>query len=151
MYSLGYNLKEAIDLYGKSINNYSSFFTILAAMIILLAIFISNLSNRNNTVITIIIETICVFLTLYHFGLEIVNHLDSCLNRDFLNNICLYFVSTNITLIILGSVFSGLYLDYRSRLILSIIYVVILGNLLFSLFVSYVINESLFITLGNIW
>lgn len=150
MYSLGYHLKDAIELYGKSIGQYSSFFTILVAMIILAIVFVSNLSNRNNTMLTIIIEIICIFLTLYHFGFEIVNHLDSCLNSDFLNNICLYFVNTNIILIVLGSVFSGLYLDYKSRFILLIFYVIILGNLLFSLFISYVIDETLFITLGNI-
>ena len=150
MYSLGYSLNEAIKLYGESIKEYSAFFTILAVMIVLAVVFISNLSSKNNVMITIIIEIVCMFLTLYHFGIEPINHIDSCFNQDFLNNICLYLVNTNFLLILLGSVFSGSFLSYNCRLILSFFYVVILGNFLFSLFITYVVDEALFITLGNI-
>lgn len=151
MYSLNYSLSYAIDEYFKAIDNYPTFYTILIAMAVLGVVFIANLeSGWNNLKITVAIETLCVFFTLYYFGLDLVNHFDSALNGDFLNNICFYFINANLSLIIIGSVFSGTTIDYTSKFILTLCYLLILTNLIFALFISYSLNENIFITLGNI-
>ena len=152
MYSLNYNLSYAIDNYFEAIVKYPAFYTIIIAMAVLGVVFIANLAaGSNNLKITVAIETICVFLTLYHFGLDLVNHLDSSLNENFLNNICFYFLNANFSLILIGAAFSSSMLEYASKFILSICYLLILANLLFALYISYVIDETLFITLGNIF
>ena len=151
MYNINYSLNSALDLYGKCINDYPSFFTILIAMAVLGVVFFANLeSGWNNFKLTVIIETACVFFTLYYFGLDIVNHFDTALNGNFMNNICFFFINTNIALIILGSVFSTSSIEYISKAILMIFYILLLGNLIFALFITYTLNQEIFITLGNI-
>lgn len=151
MYNLNYSLSHALNEYGKLIDNYSSFFTIVIAMIVLGIVFFANAeSGWNNLKITIVIEVLCMFFTIYYFGLDIVNHFDSALNGDFLNNICFFFLNANVSLIIIGSVFSSSSLEFISKVILSILYVIILGNLIFALFITYSIGQDIFITLGNI-
>ena len=151
MYNIGYSLSYALDLYGKSINDHASFFTILIAMAILGVVFFANLeAGWNNFKITVAIETLCVFFTLYYFGLDLVNHFDTALNGQFINNICFFFLNANLSLIIIGSVFSTSTIRYASKVILALCYLIILGNLIFALFISYSLNQNIFITLGNI-
>ena len=151
MYNLNYSLSYALDQYGKSISDHSSFFTIVIAMIVLGIVLFANLeAGWNNLKITVAIETLCMFFTIYYFGLDLVNHFDSALNGDFLNNICFFFLNANVSLIIIGSVFSSSTMEYIGKAILSICYVIILGNLTFALFITYSINQNIFITLGNI-
>ena len=151
MYSLNYSLSYALDQYGETINNYPTYYTILIAMAVLGVVFIANIeSGSNNFKITLAIETLCVFFTLYYFGLDLVNHFDSALDGNFMNNICFYFLNANISLAIIGSVFSGSTISYTSKFILIISYLLILANLVFALFISYSINADILITLGNI-
>ena len=151
MYNLNYSLNYALNEYGKSISDYSSFFTIVLAMIVLAIVFFANAeAGWNNLKITVVIETLCMFFTIYYFGLDIVNHFDSALNGNFINNICFFFINANVSLIIIGSVFSTATIEYISKILLSILYVIILGNLTFALFITYSLGQDIFITLGNI-
>ena len=151
MYSINYHLNNAYDQYFEMIHDYPVFYTILIAMAILGVVFIANLeSGSNNFKVTLAIEVLCVFFTLYHFGLDLFNHLDSSLNSNFLNNICFFFINANVCLAIVGSVFSASDMDYAFKFILSICYLLVLANLIFALYISYAINAEIFITVGNI-
>ena len=151
MYSLNYNLSYALSEYGKAIDNYSSFFTILIAMAVLGVVLIANLeSGSNNLKITVVVATLSVFFTLYYFGLDLVNHFSSALNGNFMNNICFYYINALFSLIVIGAVFSVSNINYGAKFTLVLCYLAILGNLVFSLFISYSINADTFITLGNI-
>lgn len=150
MYSLGYTFREAIDLYFKTISNYHSFYTILLAIVILGFVLIANMNGKNNIVVTTILNVISMFLIFYYFGFEIIDNLDSCFNHDFLNNICLYFVNSIIALIAASITITSLRIDYTSRFVLMVMYCLLLGNLLYSLYITYTINANLLVTLGNI-
>ena len=151
MYSLNNSINECIDYYLKLINNYS-FFGILVLIAFALAfIMIINVSNNNNFTLTIIFNSICMFLVFYKFGIEIINHLDSCIDQGIMHNICFYFINTIICLFVLSFWCTTKYFISACKISMIILYILILLNMSFALYVTYSINGDILITLGNIF
>lgn len=151
MFSLNYSLSESLNYYLELIKDYDIFYILSLAMVILGFILIFNINHRNNTIITIGLNMLAIFLIFNRFGFKLLNHLDSCLNQSFLHNICFYYINTILALIIAACYFNNSKVNYGSKVILIMLYLLMFLNLSFALYISYTINLDIFIVLGNIY
>ena len=152
MFSLNYGFSDCINEYIKLITSYSMFGIIAISMVCLGIIMIMNVnSNSNNLVLAMLFNAICLILTFYKFEFEIIDHLDSIFEQNIMHNICFYFVNTLIALFILTFWFSAKHIISSCKFTMIIMYILILFNLLFALYISYVVDADLFVSLGNIY
>lgn len=151
MYNLNNSFSECINYYLKLISHYS-FFGILVLIAVALAfIMIINVSNNNNFTLTIIFNCICMFLIFYKFGLDIINNLDSCIEQGFMQNICFYFINTIICLFVFSFWCTTKHFLAACKITMILLYILILLNMSFALYVTYSIDGDMLITLGNIF
>ena len=149
MYSLDYNLENSINYYLELINDYNIFYTFVLAFILLGFLLFFNINNKNISILTILINFLFIFLIFNCFGLEILDNLNSCLSKDFLHNICFYYIGTIISLVASSVKINSLKTSYGAKVILIIMYLLIILNLSFALYISYNIDSNLFIIMGN--
>lgn len=149
MYSLDYGLTNSVNYYVELVKDYDIFTTLLFAFLILGFLMFFNINDKNNSILTILLNMLFIFLIFYCFGLEILNHLDSALNLDFMHNICFYYVNTIFAMLLSSFKFTGLKTSYGAKSILIILYLLILLNLSFALYISFNLNGDMFIILGN--
>ena len=151
MYNIDYNIGECFNFYGKLIGEYPIFNLILMSMIVLGIVMIMNIKNDNNLMLTILFNIVSVALTFYYFKLEIINHLDTCLDQGLIGNICFYFINTNIALFVISAWLTSKCDNYAFKFTLIILYLGLLLNIYFALYVTYSMNQIILITLGNIY
>ena len=147
MFNINASIGECISEYGRLISNYS-----MGGILVVCIIMLFNMDdNSNNLILTMLFNSISLILVFYKYGFDIINYLDSAFNQGFINNICFYFVNTLIALFVMSFWVSAKHIIGACKFTMIIMYVALLFNLLFALYISYAINTDLFISLGNIY
>lgn len=150
MYSIDSNMLDALSQYLHMINNYSMFFYIAVSVLIYSTIIYGRYDKIRNIIVGII-NMLIVIIIINYYGLGIINNLDTFINLDFINNIYIYFTLTIVSLILLTHVFLDRIVYSIIKRIFMILYVFILINILFALYMTAYLDNNFLLVLGNIY
>lgn len=140
--SLNYNFIDTLKLLLVSLK-YEVFIAIIISMIIFTVLLILNKDNKKTNYIVCIINLILIILISIYYIKDII----TCNFSNPLNNIYFYFLNIIIYLIIMSiTVFKTKY-----KKVNYIIYGIGLINILFSIFMTYYLNNNTILVIGNIY
>lgn len=139
--SLNYNILETFKLLLNAFK-YDVFIALIIGMIILVILLILNKNNKKINYLIYSINLILIVIISVYYIKDII----SFNFNNPINNIYFYFSNSIIYLIIMSIVLNNKY-----KKINYIIYGISLINLLFSLFITYYLNNQTLIVIGNIF
>jgi len=140
--SLNYGFFETLRLFLQAMQ-YNIFRAIIASVIIFVAIIIKYNKEKIYKIIITLINVLIVILINYYYFKSIIKF---NFNNP-ISNIYFYFFNTLIYLIL----YTTLLYKLKYKMIYVIIHGVVLINILFSLFMTYYLNNSEIIVIGNIY
>jgi len=140
--SLNYNFIDTLKLLLVSLK-YEIFIAIIISMIIFTILLIINKNNKKLNYIISTINLILIIIISVYYLIDILKFKFT----NPINNIYFYFFSSIIYLIIM----SIMLFKSKYKVLNFIIYALSLINLLFSLFMTYYLNNQTLIVIGNIF
>ena len=140
--SLNYGFIDTLKLLMQSFK-YNIFISIIVSLIILTIIFIINKNKKVINCVILGLNIVLIFIICIYYIKDILNFNF----RNPLNNIYFYFFNSILHLIIMS-----IYSFKTKRIIVNyIFYDIALLNLLFSLYMTYYLNNVSLIVIGNIY
>lgn len=140
--SLNYNIIDTIKLLGQALK-YNMFIAIIVSSILFTILLIINKDKKIINYIIIFINLILIVLIGYYY----IDNIISFKFRGLINNMYFYFFNCILYLIIM------IIINFKSKykVINYIFYGLSLINIMFSLFITYYLNNVDLIVIGNIF
>lgn len=145
-----FTFDEIIANYQASIISYPIFSYILVATILLGIIIFINIPNKtafNLTLITNILLVVCIF---YFRGLDMFNQITTIFNSYFYQNIFFYYWNVIIGMIVMNNAINNNKESKLTKFIIIVINILTITNLIFSLYITHILDNNLILLVGNI-
>ena len=144
-----YSIANAIELYTKMANNYTTFAVFALVCLIFVGILVFNVENKNTYFLFYALNLILVGIILWTHGINIVNNIDSFLTVNLYKNVYFYLANTVLSLIIITRVLSSNRKPKSLKYLIFLFYYLILTNLLFMLYISNYLQNIMLLVIGN--
>ncbi len=144
-----YSISNALELYTKMANNFSTFSIFAIVCLIFITIILINIDNKNTNFLYYALNLILIGIIIWTHGLNIINNLDSFLNINLYKNIYFYLANMVLSLIIITKVLSSNRNPKELKYIICFFYYLLLTNLLFMLYISNYLKNIMLFVIGN--
>lgn len=151
IYELEYTIAESLEYYISLILKYSVFPYIAVALIIFAILIHINFGTNGTFYLTLGAWILLIGTTFYFRGLDMINHIDSIFSFTLYRNIFFFYWNTILGMFIIHKCLNSNSLLKSSKQIILSFLVLISTNVIFSFYITEVVNNNLLLVLGNIY
>ncbi len=151
MYTFHYNLQECLQEYLHLINRYNIFPFIVVSILVLGILIIINRDNRKADIIFTIINLILIIMLIFIYGKDTITNLDTFVKGNISHNMYFYFFNTFISIILCDRFLTTSRTDNSIKISITIWYVLLIINWLFTLYIAHSISFHSILIIGNIY
>lgn len=145
-----YTLAEIFSNYQNLISNYPIIIYIVAAALLFGIIVLVNIPSSTAYGLTLT-AWMGSFIGIFVFRkIDMINEITSIFNIHFYENIFFYYWNAIVGLLLMHMVIHNTKKTYLTKFITMIFYCLSISNLIFSLYISYVVGNDLLMVVGNI-
>ena len=148
---LDYTIAEAFSAYQKLISDYTIFVFILASIIVFAILIHVNFGTSTAFYLTFGSWLLLIVMTFYFRKMDMINQLESIFTSSFYQNIFFYYWNTIFGVFIMHNSIASNKLMKASKQIILLFYVLVITTVIFSFYITGVVNNQYLLVLGNIY